>query len=66
MQRSAERISISNRARTMMFFPRRRVPSDNLAGAVGVSCAYEHANFQNVREPGLTLSIQLAEDALAA
>ena len=34
---------------------------DNLLGSVGVSRRHEDADFEDVRQPGLALSVQLAE-----
>jgi hypothetical protein len=48
----------------MLLGPLELMPADELPSAVGVSCPDEDPNFQDVREPSLALSIQLARDAL--
>jgi len=39
--------------------------SDEFPGSVGVSRPHENADFEDVRQTGLALSVQLARDALA-
>ena len=38
--------------------------SDEFPGSVGVSRPHENADFEDVRQPGLAFSVQLARDAL--